>query len=62
VSDEERIGIGDRVVSLQVPGVFRVVGRRGIFVEIENDRGVHLTVADRALRRVNGTPVEPKPS
>jgi hypothetical protein len=54
--------VGDRVVSLQVPGVFTVVGRRGIFVEIENERGVQLTVAERALRRVNGTPTEPKPS
>jgi hypothetical protein len=61
VSDET-ISVGDRVVSLQVPGVFTVVGRRGIFVEIENERGVQLTVAERALRRVNGTPTEPKPS
>jgi hypothetical protein len=57
---EEPIRVGDRVVNLQVPGVFVVVGRRGPFVELENDRGLRMTLHEVALRRVNGAPPEPK--
>ncbi|HJQ83255.1 MAG TPA: hypothetical protein VKA21_04215 [Candidatus Binatia bacterium] len=57
---DETIRVGDRVVSLQVPGVCRVTARRGRLVEIDNDRGVHLTVDETSLRRVDGKPVEPK--
>jgi hypothetical protein len=57
---EESIRVGDRVVNLQVPGVFVVVGRRGSFVEIENDRGLRMTLHEVALRRLNGAPPEPK--
>ena len=58
---EEPIRVGDRVVHLQVPGVFVVVARRGAFVEVENDRGLRMTLHEVALRRVNGVPPEPKP-
>jgi len=43
---------GDRVVSLQVPGVFVVVGVRDGWVEIESDRGLRLTVRNVQVRRV----------
>ena len=60
MSDETPIRVGDRVVNLQVPGVFTVVGRQGAFVEIEGDRGLQMRVHEVALRRVDGTPPEPK--
>ena len=56
---EEPIRVGDRVVHLQVPGVFVVVARRGAFIEIENDRGLRMTLAEVALRRVDGAPPTP---
>jgi len=52
--------VGDRVVGLDMPGIFTVVARRGRFVEIENDRGLRRVVHEVALRRVNGTPPGPK--
>jgi len=57
---EEPIRVGDRVVHLQVPGVFVVVARRGAFLEIENDRGLRMTLHEVALRRVNGVAPTPK--
>ena len=59
VSDEA-IQIGDRVVHLQVPGVFTVVARRGAFFEVENARGLRMTIHGVALRRLNGPPPVPK--
>jgi hypothetical protein len=52
------IQVGDRVINLQVPGIFVVVARRGRLLEIENDLGVRKTVLDVALRRMN----EPAPA
>jgi len=60
VSDEPAIQIGDRVVHLQVPGVFTVVARRGAFFELENARGLRMTVHEVALRRLDGPPPAPK--
>jgi len=57
---EDPIRVGDRVVHLQVPGVFVVVARRGAFLEIENDRGLRMTLHEVALRRVNGVAPTPK--
>jgi len=54
---EGPIEIGDRVYTLQMPGVFLVVARRGTFVDIESDSGIHLTVSDASLRRVAPAPV-----
>jgi hypothetical protein len=51
---------GDRVVNLQVPGVFRVIRRRGRFLELESDRGLRMTVLDVAVRRLDGVPAVPK--
>ena len=60
MAGDELIRIGDRVVQLQTPGVFTVVGRRGAFLEIENERGLRMTVHEVAVRRVDGTPPAPK--
>ena len=54
------IQIGDRVVHLQVPGVFTVIGRRGGFLEVEGARGLRMTIHQTGLRRVEGTPPTPK--
>ena len=54
--EEEPIRVGDRVVNLQVQGVFVVIARRGPFIEIENDRGLRMTLHEVALRRLDGTP------
>jgi hypothetical protein len=60
MAEESTIQVGDRVIGLDMPGIFTVVGRRGRFVEIENDRGLRRVVHEVALRRVNGTPPGPK--
>jgi hypothetical protein len=51
------IEIGDRVYTLQMPGVFLVVGRRGTFVDLESDAGIRLTVSDASVRRVAPAPI-----
>src|SRR6266436_7994561 len=57
---DEAIQIGDRVVHLQVPGVFTVVARRGAFFEVDNTRGLRMTVHQVGLRRLDGRPSAPK--
>jgi len=57
---EETIQVGDRVITVAVPGIFTVLSRSGALVEIENERGVRMTVAAIALRRLNGTPPQTK--
>ena len=59
VSDEA-FQIGDRVVHLQVPGVFTVVAQRGRFFEVENARGLRMTIHEVALRRLDGPPPPPR--
>ena len=56
MAEEDAIRVGDRVIGLDMPGIFTVVARRGRFVEIESDRGLRRVVHEVALRRVNGTP------
>ena len=46
------ISVGDQVVNLQVPGVFRVVARRGAFLEIETAQGLRMTVTESAVRKL----------
>jgi hypothetical protein len=53
---DESIAIGDRVVNLQVPGVFLVVRRHGRFLDIESAQGVRLTVRPEAVRRLDDPP------
>jgi hypothetical protein len=56
VTDEAAIVVGDRVVHLQVPGVFTVVAVRGDLIDVENERGLRMTIHRRGLRRVAGVP------
>lgn len=56
VDEDAPIRVGDRVVNLQVPGVFTVVGRRGAFLDVESARGLRMSVHEVGLRRVDGTP------
>jgi len=51
------IQVGDQVVNLQMPGIFRVVARRGTLLEIETDQGVRLTVLESAVRRLDDVPL-----
>jgi hypothetical protein len=54
------IQVGDRVVSLQVPGVLVVVARRGHLIDVEGHHGLRMTVHEVALRKVDGVPPAPK--
>jgi hypothetical protein len=58
--DDGVIRTGDRIVHLQVPGVFVVRHRRGSFLEVESDRGLRMTVHEVAVRRLDDEPAEPK--
>jgi hypothetical protein len=53
---EAPIQIGDRVINLQMPGVFVVTARRGRLIDIETDEGIAMTVLDSAVRRLDATP------
>jgi hypothetical protein len=56
----DAIAVGDEVINLQVPGVFRVVARRGAYLEIETAQGLRMTVSESAVRRLHdGTPPAP---
>ena len=56
---EASIQVGDRVVSLQVPGVLTVLARRGRFLDLESDRGLRLTLHEQSVRRLDGPPPVP---
>lgn len=51
---------GDRVINLQVPGIFTVLDRQGTLLVIETDRGLRMTVTDSQVRRLDGTTAVPK--
>jgi hypothetical protein len=53
--DDGVIRVGDRVVSLSMPGIFRVVARTGQLLAIETDDGIRMTVTDGNVRRVDDT-------
>jgi hypothetical protein len=52
----QTIQVGDRVVNLQVPGIFHVIARRGALVEIETEQGLRLTVNEAAVRKLDDEP------
>jgi len=52
----EAIAVGDEVINLQVPGVFRVVARRGALLDIETAQGLRMTVLESAVRKLDETP------
>jgi hypothetical protein len=49
---ERPIQVGDRVINLQMPGIFTVLARRGWIIDIESPEGIRLTVSDAAVRRL----------
>ena len=59
MAEDGAIQLGDRVVHLQVPGVFVVVGRKGPFLQLESDRGLAMQVHEVQVRRLDGPPPAP---
>ena len=57
---DDAIQIGDKVIVLQVPGVFRVTVRNGRLVMIESPSGVRLTMRVEGVRRLDGGSAVPK--
>ena len=58
---ETRLEIGDRVITLQMPGIFRVTARDGEVLSIQAEKsGVRLRVHEGSLRRPleDAAPVE----
>ena len=53
---ETPIQVGDRVINLQMPGIFVVTARRGRLLDIETDEGIAMTLVDSAVRRLDDTP------
>jgi hypothetical protein len=51
--DATPIQLGDRVINLQVPGIFTVIDREGTRLVIETARGLRMTVLDSQVRRVD---------
>jgi hypothetical protein len=56
MAEEGPVQVGDRVVLLQMPGIFTVIGRRGRMLDLESDRGLRHSVHEVSVRRLNGTP------
>ena len=46
----EAIQVGDRVINLQVPGLFTVIDRSGQLLVIETAKGLRMTVIDSQVR------------
>jgi len=44
------IQVGDRVINLQVPGLFTVIDRRGQMLVLETAKGLRMTVLDSQVR------------
>jgi hypothetical protein len=44
------IQVGDRVINLQVPGLFTVIDRRGQLLVIETAKGLRMRVLDSQVR------------
>jgi hypothetical protein len=50
------IQVGDRVITLQVPGVFTVTSRQGPMLEIASDKGLQMIVHESSVRRLETSP------
>ena len=44
------IQLGDRVLNLQVPGLFTVIDRRGSLLVLETAKGLRMTVLESQVR------------
>lgn len=53
---DDAIRVGDKVINLQMPGVFRVTSRNGRLIVIESATGVRMTVRAEGVRRLDGGP------
>jgi hypothetical protein len=60
--DDGRVSPGDRVITMQVVGVCRVVASDGTIVDIETPDGRRMRVAASSLRRLPPPPEEPPPT
>jgi hypothetical protein len=49
---ERAIEVGDRVINLQMPGIFTVLARRGWILDIESPEGIRMSLSDAAVRRI----------
>lgn len=47
------IQLGDRVINLQVPGLFTVIDRDGEMLVIQSPRGLRMTVLASQVRRLD---------
>ena len=47
------IQVGDCVITLQVPGLFTVIDRRGQLLVLETAKGLRMTVLDSQVRLLN---------
>jgi hypothetical protein len=56
----EEIHLGDRVINLQVPGIFTVVDRRGPLLFIQSPRGLQMNVLESQVRRVDQSTPPPR--
>ena len=50
------IQVGDRVINLQVPGIFTVLDRDGSLLVIQTGRGLRMTVREAQVRRLDDVP------
>ena len=50
------IQVGDRVINLQVPGLFTVIDRNGDLLVIQTPRGLRMTVLESQVRRLDDVP------
>jgi hypothetical protein len=55
MQDDGVIQVGDLVVNLSMPGIFRVVARAGQLLTIETDDGIRMRVTNGNVRRVDDT-------
>lgn len=51
----EGIQLGDRVINLQVPGIFTVVDRQGQLLVIQSAKGIQMNVLESQVRRLDPT-------
>jgi hypothetical protein len=56
----EGIQLGDRVINLQVPGIFTVVDRQGTLLVIQTARGLQMNVVESQVRRLAPNSTAPR--
>jgi hypothetical protein len=51
------IQLGDRVINLQVPGIFTVIDREGDVLVLSTARGLRMRVLAQQVRRLDDVPM-----